>query len=156
MSDDSSKALKRIKKELKEMEKEPPIGCSAGPVGSDLFEWQGTIMVNDDKSPYHSGIFYLKINFTSKYPFKAPKVQFLTKIYHPNVNRHGAICLDILKNKWSPVLTVQKVLLSICSLLDDPNPDDPLVEDIAYLYTNDREKYNQAAREWTIKYAILT
>ena len=103
------------------MENDPPANCSAGPVGDDLFKWRGTIMGPSD-SPYDGGIFFLEINFPQDYPFKPPKVKFETKMYHCNVNDKGWICLDILKDNWSPALTVAKVLLSIGSLLNDPNP----------------------------------
>jgi len=73
-------------------------------------------------SPYAGGVFFLKIQFPQDYPFKPPKVTFRTRIYHCNINSQGAICLDILKDNWSPALTTSKVLLSICSLLTDPNP----------------------------------
>merc|ERR1712079_111391 len=147
------------------------MGCSAGPVGEDLFHWQATIMGPPD-SPYQGGVFFLTIHFPTDYPFKPPKVAFTTKIYHPNINTNGSICLDILRSviisssslnslgeilyrsQWSPALTISKVLLSICSLLCDPNPDDPLVPEIARIFKTDREKYTELAREWTRKYAM--
>jgi ubiquitin-conjugating enzyme E2 D/E len=128
------------------------------------------------------GVFFLTIHFPTDYPFKPPKLAFTTKvtaelstvsnirqIYHPNINANGSICLDILRSQWSPALTISKVLLSICSLLCDPNPDDPLVPEIARIYKTDKDKYtvragscdgrtNQAvqdlAKEWTRKYAM--
>ncbi|CAN0053361.1 unnamed protein product [Lampetra fluviatilis] len=146
-------ALKRIQKELNDLGRDPPAQCSAGPVGDDLFHWQATIMGPND-SPYQGGVFFLTIHFPTDYPFKPPKVAFTTRIYHPNINSNGSICLDILRSQWSPALTISKVLLSICSLLCDPNPDDPLVPEIARIYKTDREKYNRIAREWTQKYAM--
>ena len=148
-------ALKRIQKELIDLGKDPPTNCSAGPTNeSDQFKWQATIMGPDD-SPYVGGLFFLNISFPPDYPFKPPKVQFTTRIYHPNINSNGSICLDILKDQWSPALTISKVLLSICSLLTDPNPDDPLVPEIAHVYKTDRARYEELAREWTRKYATL-
>lgn len=144
--------LKRIQKELEEIQKDPPANCSAGPVDDDLFHWQATIIGPED-SPYHGGVFLINIHFSSDYPFKPPKCQFLTKIYHPNINSQGGICLDILKDNWSPALTVSKLLLSICSLLTDPNPDDPLVLDIAEIYKKDRQLYIEKAKEYTLFYA---
>jgi len=146
-------ALKRINKELADIGRDPPANCSAGPEGNDLFHWQATLMGPPD-SPYEGGVFFLDIQFPQDYPFKPPKVRFTTKIYHCNVNDQGGICLDILKGEWSPALTISKVLLSICSLLTDPNPDDPLVAEIARVYKNDKNKHDATAREWTRKYAM--
>ena len=147
-------ALKRIQKELIDFNKDPPANCSAGPSNeSDLFHWQATIMGPQD-SPYQGGVFFLNINFPTDYPFKPPKLTFTTRIYHPNINSNGSICLDILKDQWSPALTISKVLLSISSLLTDANPDDPLVPEIANIYKTDRPKYENTAKEWTRKYAI--
>ncbi len=124
-------SAQRIRKELKLLQEESKSmpGCSAGPEGDDLLTWQG-IIVGPEGTPYVGGVFKLEIKFPSDYPYKAPKVTFATPIYHCNINRAGNICLDILKDKWSPVLTIGKVLLSICSLLSDPNPDDPLAPEI--------------------------
>ena len=131
--------------------------------------------IDQGDSPYAGGVFFLSITFPTDYPFKPPKVSFTTKIYHPNINANGSICLDILRDQWSPALTISKgasaafsarvwtvktdvcapaVLLSICSMLTDPNPDDPLVPDIAHLYKTDRARYEATAREWTRKYAM--
>uniref|UniRef100_A0A8B9D4E2 Ubiquitin conjugating enzyme E2 D3 n=1 Tax=Anser cygnoides TaxID=8845 RepID=A0A8B9D4E2_ANSCY len=128
------------RKELSDLARDPPAQCSAGPVGDDMFHWQATIMGPND-SPYQGGVFFLTIHFPTDYPFKPPKVAFTTRIYHPNINSNGSICLDILRSQWSPALTISKVLLSICSLLCDPNPDDPLVPEIARIYKTDRDKY---------------
>jgi len=106
-----------------------------------------------EDSPFQGGVFFLDIHFPADYPFKPPKVQFTTKVYHPNINKNGSICLDILKDQWSPALTVSRVLLSISSLLTDPNPDDPLVPEIAHQFKTNKSAYESTAREWTTRYA---
>ena len=147
-------ALKRIQKELIDLGKDPPTNCSAGPTDEkDQFHWQATIMGPDD-SPYAGGVFFLNIAFPTDYPFKPPKVTFTTRIYHCNINSNGSICLDILKDQWSPALTISKVLLSISSMLVDANPDDPLVPEIAHLYKTNRVQHDKNAKEWTTKYAM--
>ncbi|XP_076265322.1 ubiquitin conjugating enzyme 2 isoform X4 [Rhynchophorus ferrugineus] len=139
-----SKALgtsaKRIQKELAEITLDPPPNCSAGPKGENFYEWVSTIL-GPPGSVYE------------EYPFKPPKVTFRTRIYHCNINSQGVICLDILKDNWSPALTISKVLLSICSLLTDCNPADPLVGSIATQYLQNREEHDRIARLWTKRYA---
>ena len=144
---------KRIVKELQELSNENNPNISAGPIDdNNIFAWSATIIGPKD-SPYEDGIFLLKISFPQNYPFKPPQISFETKIYHPNISSSGSICLDILQSNWSPALTITKTLLSISSLLTDPNPDDPLVPEIAKIYKNNRAKHDENARNATIKYA---
>lgn len=146
--------LKRLQTELGIMKREPPEGCSGGPRNEDDVTLWDAVINGPEDSPYSGGTFKLEIKFSTEYPFKPPLVKFITPIYHPNINSHGDICLDILKNQWSPALKITKVLLSIMALLSEPNPDDPLVVDIANLYKKDREKYNSTATSWTKKHAL--
>ena len=114
---------RRVQKELQQLLLNPPIGVSACPKSrDDILEWIATIE-GPENTPYHGGKFYLNIKFGDQYPFEAPKVTFKTKIYHCNINStNGAICLDVLKDNYSPALTIEKILLSLCALLQCPNP----------------------------------
>ena len=151
-----SQALKRIQKELIEFNKEEPEGFTAGPEDdSDMFKWDASIQGPED-SPYEEGTFNLKIEFPKDYPFKPPKVVFTTKVYHPNVkfsDGSGSICLDILKDAWSPDISISKLLLEIKTLLKNPNLDHFLEENIAKQIKEDKAAYEQTAREWTEKFA---
>ena len=144
----STLLIKRLQNELMELRNNPVTNCSAGPSNKDLTYWQATIF-GPEGTPYYGGVFYLDIKFTDEYPFKPPCVQFKTPIYHCNINEQGGICLDILKQNWSPVLNISKLLLSICSLLAEPNPDDPLVPEIAELYRQNREIHDETAKQHT-------
>ena len=149
-------SIRRIKKELDEVKSASADSAnqifSVSPSTSDLFVWEGYIFGPSD-SPYQGGIFKIHIQFPPDYPYKPPKVYFKTKILHPNINEAGMICLDILKNNWSPVLTISKVLFSISSLLTDPNPDDPLAPEVAAMYKRQKQLFLKTAREWTATYA---
>ena len=147
-------SLRRLKSELADLQKDPPANCTAGPVSeNDISTWEAMIFGPAD-SPFQGGMFSLSIRFPSDYPFKPPRLMFKTKIYHPNINTGGFICLDILKQNWSPALTISKVLLSVLSMLTDPNPNDPLMPDIAKQYTENRALYEFTARQWTEMYAM--
>uniref|UniRef100_A0A0B7K0N6 UBC core domain-containing protein n=1 Tax=Bionectria ochroleuca TaxID=29856 RepID=A0A0B7K0N6_BIOOC len=90
------------------------------------------------------------MNLPSEYPIKPLDVTLNARIYHPNISSSGKIFIDILGPNWSPSLTVEKV----CSMLNDPNPDDCLVPEAGRLYRVDRQSYNDKARSWTRKYVI--
>lgn len=146
-------ATKRLNKELKDITQDPPVGCTAAPKGDDIFQWVATLD-GPCESPYEGGKFTLSLTFPSDYPFKPPKVHFDTKIYHCNINANGSICLDILKDQWSPALNVGKILLSISSLLHACNPRDPLVPEIADLYEKNRPEHDRVAKEWVKLHAL--
>ncbi|XP_010274032.1 PREDICTED: ubiquitin-conjugating enzyme E2 D1-like isoform X2 [Nelumbo nucifera] len=142
----------RLLKELDATKKDPLSHCSCGPVGNDIFEWQGVIM-GPECTPYEGGLFFLSIHIPEDYPNSPPEIKFKTKVIHPNIDEDGTIHLDILWDRWTPVLTIEWVLLSICSLLADPNADISF-NPIAILYRNNREEYNKKTKEWTRKYAM--
>ncbi|KAK4793945.1 hypothetical protein SAY86_011939 [Trapa natans] len=126
----NSNLPRRIIKETQRLLSEPAPGISASP-SEDNMRYFNVMILGPTQSPYEGGVFKLELFLPEEYPMAAPKVRFLTKIYHPNIDKLGRICLDILKDKWSPALQIRTVLLSIQALLSAPNPDDPLSENIA-------------------------
>lgn len=113
----------------------------------------GTIKGPSD-SVYEKGKFKIEINVSSSYPFEPPKMKFKTKVWHPNISSQtGVICLDILKDQWSPALTIKTALLSLQALLSCPEPRDPQDAVVAEQYLKRREEFDKTAREWTLKFA---
>ena len=105
-------------------------------------------------TPYENGYFLFKLLIPSRYPIAASSFCFLTNIFHPNISENGYVSVDILEFYWSPALChLEKIIYSIQSLLDDPNPDDFLNETAANLYKRDRNSYNETVKEYTIKFA---
>ncbi|CAN6659952.1 ubiquitin-conjugating enzyme E2 13 [Trichomonascus vanleenenianus] len=143
---------KRIIKETERLISDPVPGISAKPHDDNLRYFDVTVD-GPSQSPYEGGRFKLELFLPEDYPMEAPKIRFLTKIYHPNIDRLGRICLDVLKTNWSPALTIRTILLSIQALLGAPNPDDPLANDVAQNWKDDEKKAIETAREWTAQYA---
>merc|ERR1711988_17813 len=132
---------------------EPAPGINATPYQDNL-RYFSVVIQGPSQSAYENGIFKLELFLPEDYPMAPPKVRFLTKIYHPNIDRLGRICLDILKDKWSPALQIRTVLLSIQALLSAPNPDDPLANDVAELWKTNEAEALKNARDCTRKYAM--
>jgi ubiquitin-conjugating enzyme E2 D/E len=110
--------------------------------------------VGPPQSLYKGGVFHLAFRFTDYYPFMPPTVRFLTRVYHPNINSSGEICMDNLERKlWSPAMQTSRIAVSIVSLLSDPFPNDPLVPEIAATYLADRETYASNVRAFTKRHA---
>ncbi|KAH7860833.1 hypothetical protein Vadar_018538 [Vaccinium darrowii] len=150
----NSNLPRRIIKETQRLLSEPAPGISASP-SEDNMRYFNVMILGPSQSPYEGGVFKLELFLPEEYPMAAPKVRFLTKIYHPNIDKLGRICLDILKDKWSPALQIRTVLLSIQALLSAPNPDDPLSENIAKHWKTNEAEAVETAKEWTRLYATV-
>ncbi|KAF5381569.1 hypothetical protein D9615_005541 [Tricholomella constricta] len=148
----SAMTLKRIHREVADLKKEDLGPIVLGPSDDNLYVWKGSIP-GPEGSVYDGGVFDFEVNLASDYPFSAPRVVFKTRIYHMNISEQGNICIDILKHNWSPALSLFKVMLSLSSLLTDPNPKDPLVPSIATQYVRNRRLHDSTARQWTKMYA---
>jgi len=127
-------------------------GISAVPHADNLRYFDVSIE-GPSSTPFEGGVFRLELFLPDQYPMTPPKVRFLSKIYHPNIDKLGRICLDVLKDKWSPALQIRHVLLSVQALMSAPNPDDPLANDIAEVWKTNLPKAIVTAREWTKLYA---
>lgn len=141
----SSSAKRRLKKDFITLKTDPPEGISGTPVDNNIFEWQA-IIFGPAGTVWEGGTFTLSLSFTEEYPNIAPKVKFITKLFHPNVYADGSICLDILREQWSPVFDISAILTSIQSLLCDPNPKSPANAEAARLYQENRRAYNRKVR----------
>ncbi|XP_047323126.1 ubiquitin-conjugating enzyme E2 20-like [Impatiens glandulifera] len=135
---DTQSVLKRLQSELMALMMNGDPDISAFPEEDNIFLWKGTI--KGSKETVFEGTEYkLTLLFPNEYPFKAPKVQFDTPCFHPNVDIHGNICLDILQDKWSSAYDVRTILISIQSLLGEPNTSSPLNIQAANLWPNQEE-----------------
>ena len=142
----------RITKETQKLATESIEGILVEP-SPDNFRHFHVLMMGPPETPYEGGTFKLELYLPEEYPMSPPKVLFRTKIYHPNIDFLGRICLDVLKNNWSPALQIRSVLLSIQCLLSEPNTGDPLNEKVNEHWLKDKSDAIKTAQEWTLKYA---
>lgn len=152
---DNITRTRRVMKEVKNMlqDLEPNGWYTYSPVDeADCRKFLGTFR-GAEGTPYEGGIFHVRLNIPDEYPFMPPKMWFLTKVLHPNIDVYGAICVDILDDQWSPRLTMEKMFVSVASLLSSPNWDNPVQSELPSDWTTDRVEFDRRAREWTKKYA---
>lgn len=135
-------ARRRLMRDFKRIASDPPAGVSATPDETDIMKWEAVIF-GPEGTVWEGGVFKLKMVFTEEYPMLPPNVTFRTAVFHPNVYSSGDICLDILKNQWSPAFDVGMLLVSIQSLLADPNPSSAANADAASMFEKNRGAYNE-------------
>jgi len=121
-------------------------------VGEDIYHWTATVYGPED-SLYENYQFELDIKLPEDYPTSAINVKFITHIEHANVNKNGDICMDILKDKWTSALNIRTVLISLISLMNKPNLDDPFNSDLVELYRKDEKQYIKKIKDACKKYA---
>ncbi|KAI0088697.1 ubiquitin-conjugating enzyme/RWD-like protein [Irpex rosettiformis] len=145
--------LRRVNKEIADCKNDKSSHINIELIDNSPFHLKGSFKGPED-TPYAGGHFDVDIVIPESYPFQPVKMKFLTKIYHPNVSSaSGAICLDILKDAWSPVLTLKSTLISLQSLLCSPEPNDPQDAEVAKHYLTSKASFEETARYWTMVYA---
>ncbi|KAG2443829.1 hypothetical protein HXX76_002172 [Chlamydomonas incerta] len=153
----SAVSINRMTRDVKEMIQAPPAGISAWATGNTISRCDAQV-IGPEGTPYAGGVFQLRVTFPDRYPMEPPNVKFVTKVYHPNVSKEdGNICCSVLnmppKGDWKPAHSLRTVLLSIQSLLAEPNPADPLDADAAREMTSHPQLFHSRAAEWTRLYA---
>jgi len=146
-------ATRRLQKELSDIRKSGVRSFRDIQVDEqNMLAWQGLIV--PDNSPYNKGAFRIDINFPAEYPFKPPKITFRTKIYHPNIDEKGQVCLPIISaENWKPATKTDQVIQALVALVNDPEPEHPLRADLAEEYSKDKKKFLKNAEDFTKKFA---
>ncbi|KZS93872.1 hypothetical protein SISNIDRAFT_454319 [Sistotremastrum niveocremeum HHB9708] len=145
--------LRRVNKEIADCKNDKTSNIAIDLIDDNPFHLRGSFPGPED-TPYQGGHFEVDIVIPDSYPFQPVKMKFITKVYHPNVSSaSGAICLDILKDAWSPVLTLKSTLISLQSLLCSPEPNDPQDAEVAKHFMMSRSSFDDTARYWAHIYA---
>jgi len=146
-------ASRRLQKELQEIRRSGVKSFRDVVVDeSNLLLWQALLV--PDSPPYHKGAFRIVIEFPAEYPFKPPRITFRTRIYHPNIDEKGQVCLPIISaENWKPATKTDQVIQALLALVNSPEPEHPLRADVAEEYSKDRKKFMKNAEEFTRKHA---
>merc|ERR1712150_257031 len=153
-------ALKRLMAEYKQLTLNPPEGIVAGPINEEnFFEWE-TLITGPEDTCFEGGIFPARLTFPSDYPLSPPKMKFTCDLFHPNIYPDGRVCISILHapgddpmgyessaERWSPVQSVEKILLSVVSMLAEPNDESPANVDVSKIWRNNRDDFDRIAGE---------
>ncbi|OLL24956.1 Ubiquitin-conjugating enzyme E2 14 [Neolecta irregularis DAH-3] len=149
----SSTTAKRLAKDAALVNSSPNPNIKIDINESNLATWQCTL-TGPAGTPYKGAKFSFNIEFPDTYPFKPPIITFKTRIYHPNIDSEGAICMSIVKNEeWKPSIKITAVLEDLVRLFQEPNPDDPLVTSVAEVFKTDKKKFEKNVKEYVKKYA---
>ncbi|OBZ88683.1 Ubiquitin-conjugating enzyme E2 [Choanephora cucurbitarum] len=155
-----STALKRLMTEYRELTLNAPEGITAGPIDeNNFFEWEALI-AGPEGTPFEGGLFPATLTFPKDYPLSPPTMRFTCDFFHPNVYQNGTVCISILhppgddpnmyessSERWSPVQSVEKILLSVVSMLAEPNDESGANIDACKIWRTDRERYDEIVRE---------
>ncbi|KNC48974.1 ubiquitin carrier protein [Thecamonas trahens ATCC 50062] len=158
----SSMSAALLAKQLKAATKNPIDGCKVGLVGDDIYHWE-VYMAGPPDSTHEGGVFRAELEFPKDYPYNPPKMSFTSTMWHPNIHGPpdtGKVCISILHppveefgsgeslaERWNPIQTVETVLISVRSLLGDPNLSSPANIDAGVEYRNDMDAYKARLRE---------
>ena len=134
----------RLTRELVKLKKEQLEGVKIIDT-NNISKWTAIIKGPPD-TPFEKGEFEIELRFGNDYPVKPPSVKFITPMFHPNIYKDGKICVDILQGEWSPVQNIRTILVSLRSLLMDPNPNSPANREAANLLRSDINLYNERVR----------
>ena len=155
----TSVASKRLFTEYKALLTSPPDGITAGPVNEDdMFVWEALIQ-GPEGSPYEGGIFPADLRFPKDYPLNPPKMKFTDALWHPNIYPNGDVCISILhppgddpnhyesaSERWSPIQSVEKILISVMSMLAEPNDESPANVEAAKMWRDNRKEFERQVR----------
>ncbi|XP_054826471.1 ubiquitin/ISG15-conjugating enzyme E2 L6 isoform X2 [Eublepharis macularius] len=146
-------ASRRVAKELDEIKK-ARFHCFQNIEADEtnVLLWKGLLVPADH--PYNGGAFWIEISFPCEYPLKPPKITFKTKIYHPNVDEKGQVCLPIISNEnWKPTTKIDQVIQALITLVNKPEPAHPLRADLAEEFTKDYERFLCNAEDYTHEFS---
>lgn len=141
--------MQRRNREIKRLVETPPEGIIC--YTTDQLNLLSINIIGPHGSPYEGALFELELEIPDRYPFVPPRLKFITPVYHPNIDTQGRICMDLLKmppnGGWKPTISLENLVVAAQSLLGNPNPDDPLMIEIAEEYKFNKKEFERKAKK---------